>query len=124
MSSRPLIQPTPVITNGDMSGNLTSKISILSNISMISYSLSWSGTAPVGVIAVQVSNDYSENADGSTRNAGTWTTLTLSAATNVSGDTGTGFIDITETSAYAIRLVYTATSGVGTLQAVVKGKVA
>lgn len=91
---------------------------------MVSYSVSWSGTSPVGAVTIQVSNDYAQNVDGSVAVAGTWNTLTLSSATNVSGNTGNGFIDIDAIAAYAIRLIYTKTSGVGTFQAIINGKVA
>lgn len=123
MSSRPQFNPYSVITNGDMSGSLTSVVTIIQKLSMVSYSVSWAGTAPVGVITVQVSNDYSQNADGSVKNSGTWNTLVLSDDTPVSGATGVGFIDIDQTAAFAIRLVYTRTSGTGTLQATVNAKV-
>lgn len=124
MSSRPQFNPYPVIIDGDMSGNLISAVTIIQKLSMISYDISWVGTAPVGVISVQISNTYSQNADGSVKNPGNWTTLVLSAPTPVSGNTGNGFIDIDATAAYAARLVYTATSGVGTLNVTVSGKVA
>lgn len=90
---------------------------------MMSYAYSWTGTSPVGVISVQVSDDYSVNSDGSVNNPGTWNTLTLSVTPTVTGNTGNGYIDIDQLGAYAIRTVYTATSGTGTLQAVYKGKV-
>lgn len=90
---------------------------------MISYALSWAGTSPVGAASVQVSNDYSVNTAGIVVNAGTWTTLTLSAPTTISGNTGNGFIDVDATAAYAMRLIYTATSGTGTLQVVANAKV-
>ena len=96
---------------------------IISNVSMVSYDISWSGSSPVGVITIQVSNSYSENADGSVRDAGNWTTLTLSAPTNVSGNTGNGFIDIDATAGYAVRLVYTKVSGSGNLNVIICGKV-
>lgn len=124
MSSRPLLQPMPVIVNGDMSGNLTSLVTVISNISMMSYTYSWSGTAPAGTISVETSNDYSQNSDGTVKNPGTWTALPLSSSTSVTGATGAGVIDIDQLGTYAIRTVYTATSGVGTLQAIFKGKVA
>lgn len=124
MSSRPNIKPKSVITNGNMSGNLTSIVSVLTNISMVSYAISWAGSSPSGSMSVQVSNDYTQNEDGSVANAGTWNTLTLSAPTTVSGNTGNGFIDVTATAAYAIRLVYTFVSGTGTMQATVIAKVA
>lgn len=123
MSSRPQFSPHPVIVDGDMSGDITSEPTIVQKLSMVSYDISWAGTAPVGTMSVQVSNTYSQNADGSVRNAGNWYDLPLSDVTDVSGSTGTGFIDIEATGAYAIRLVYTFTSGVGVMQATVSGKV-
>lgn len=124
MSSRPQFTPHSVITNGSMAGNLTSEVTIIQKLSMLSYDISWSGTAPVGVITIQVSNSYSQNGDGTVRNAGSWTTLSLSSPTNVSGATGNGFIDVDATAAYAMRLVYTRTSGTGTMNVIVSGKVA
>ncbi len=123
MSSRPLIQPMPVIVNGDMSGTITSLVTVISNISMMSYAYSWAGTAPVGAIDVQVSDDYSQNADGTVKNAGTWNSLPLSPTPSVSGNTGNGLVDIDQLGAYAIRTVYTPGSGTGTLNVVYKGKV-
>lgn len=123
MSSRPLIKPFSVITNGDMSGNIISAVTVIDNISMISYDISWAGTAPVGAMSVQVSNTYKQNADGSVKVAGNWTTLTLSSPPTVSGNTGNGFIDVDVTAANAIRLVYTRASGTGVMNAVLAAKV-
>lgn len=124
MSSRPLVKPFDVIVNGDMSGNITSKVSIIDDLSMISYGVSWAGTTPIGTISVQASNDYSQNVDGSVRNAGTWNTLTLSAVPAVTGNTGNGMIDIDSLAGYAVRLVYNFTSGTGLMQVKVACKVA
>lgn len=123
MASRPQLAPYPVIQDGDMSGDLISLPTIIQKLSEISYSVSWNGVSPIGSVSVQVSNDYSLNADGSVRNSGTWNTLPLSAATDVSGNSGNGFIDIDVSAAYAIRLIYTATSGTGTMNVLVAGKV-
>lgn len=90
---------------------------------MIGYDVSWTGTTPVGVMSVQVSNTYTQNGDGSVRNPGNWTTLTLSSPATVSGNTGNGFLDIDATGAFAIRLVYTRTSGTGTMNATLCAKV-
>lgn len=133
MSSRPLIRPEAVLnadTGKSMAGNLTSKVTIANNLSHVSYGVSWSGSTPIGAISVQVSNDYSQNEDGSVKNAGTWNTLTFSVGGSpttsipVSGNTGNGMIDIVDTAVYALRLVYTATSGTGTLNAILCAKVA
>lgn len=129
MSTRSNLRPQPVIVNGDMSqASLTSLVTILQSLTVGSYSYSWAGTSPVGVVSVQISNDY--KADGSNViNAGTWTTIyfTLNGSTvvnsvPVTGNSGTGIIEWS-TGAYAIRTIYTKTSGVGTIQAVINGKV-
>lgn len=124
MSSRPGIRPHTVLNKADISVNQTSEITIIAPLSLVSYSLTWAGVSPLGVVAVQVSNDYSENLDGTPKNAGTWNTLPLSAPTAVSGNTGTGFIDIDANAGFALRLTYTATSGTGTMTAILSAKVA
>lgn len=131
MSTRTNLRPQSVITNGDMSlASLTSAPTILQSLTKVSYSAKWTnGGTPVGTIIVQVSNDYSLNPDGSVNNAGSWNTIPLqlsdgSTATSVavSGNTGNGFIDVVS-GAYAVRLVYTRTSGSGTLNVIVNCKV-
>ena len=130
MSSRPLFKPQSVITNGNMaSATLTSLVTIIQNLSMVSYGCSWAGSTPIGVITVEVSNDYSQFADGSVNNAGHWKALTfevdgvLTDELDVTGNAGVGFIDIDQCAAYAIRLKYTKTSGTGTLNVTMNGKV-
>lgn len=111
------------------SATITSTVTILDQCSRLSYQASWSGSTPVGTLAVQFSNDYSVFPDGTVNNSGSWTTATLSVAGSpassvaVSGNTGTSFIDVWETSAYAVRLVYTKGSGTGTLNASIKAGV-
>lgn len=128
MSSRPILKPFSVVTNGDMSADIESEITIIQMISYISFTLSWTGS-PVGNFSVEVSNDYSVDSAGNVKNAGTWVPLTFlvngSAVSTVAagGAAGTGFFDIDGVAAYAIRLVYDATSGSGTLNATVCGKV-
>lgn len=131
MSSRPRIKKYPVIVDGDMSlSSITSSATIIEDLTLIGYGFSWAGTTPIGAVSVEVSNDYALGPDGSIANAGTWTTITFSLAgvpvtsAPVTGNTGTGFIDIDAMSAYAIRTVYTRASGIGTLQCIVNAKVA
>jgi len=125
MSSRPQFSPQPVIVNGDLSGNITSKVTIIQKLSQVSFDIAWSGaSSPNGTLAVQVSNTYVQNQDGTVKTAGNWQTLTLSATPTISGASGNGFIDIDATGAYAIRLIWTAVSGTGTLNATVNAKVA
>ncbi len=114
--------PQQVITAGDMSGDIVSLVTVIDQLVMVSYSITWAGSSPVGTISVQVSNDYSENPAGGLRNPGAWVTLPLSAPTPVSGNSDAGFIDIDAQAGYALRLLYTATSGTGQLNVVVMGK--
>ncbi len=129
MSTRTSLRPQIVLDAGDMSGNLASDPTILQSLSCGSYSLTWSGASPVGSVSLQVSDDYKLNPDGSVENAGTWNTAPISVNGTtanfapIAGNTGNGFIDILGTGAYAVRLIYTASSGTGSLTVVVNGKV-
>jgi hypothetical protein len=123
MASRPILTPFPVITDGDMTTTITSEVSIIQNTSRISYDINWTGTAPVGTIFAQASNTYALNAAGQVSEAGDWISIPLSVVPAVSGDTGTGFIDIQGIAAYAVRIQYVPTSGSGVLNATITGKV-
>ena len=122
MSSRPFLKPFKAIDNGDMSADIISTPTILTNLSMVSYQVTWSGSTPVGSVTVEASNDYTLDASGKVLNAGTWSEVVGTSA-NVSGDTGKGMINLNSMPAYAIRLKYTFTSGTGTLNAIVVAKV-
>ena len=131
MSTRTTLRPQVVIAAGDMSAaSITSAPTILQSLTIPNYSVTWTGSTPVGVIQVQASDDYALNPDGTVSNAGTWNPLPLSVAGSstysipVTGNTGNGMIDIYGLGAYAIRLVYVKTSGTGTLTAIINGKVA
>jgi hypothetical protein len=130
MSTRPQLSNFSSITNAPMAAAITGTPTIIDKLSMMSYSFSWSGASPVGTISIQVSNDYALSAVGQVSNPGTWSTLTLQyagAATTtiaISGNTGNGLVDIFQTGAYAIRPIYTATSGNGSLSAIFNAKVA
>ena len=128
MSTRTNLRPQQVLS-ASMATNKISAVTILQSLTKLSYGISWTGTTPVGTVSVQASNDYSLNPNGVTvDNAGTWTTLTLEyngglvTTVPVSGNSGNGFIDVT-TGAYAVRLIYTAASGTGTIVATIVGKV-
>ena len=129
MATRTNLRPQIVINAGSMGGNLRSLPTIMQSLSQCSYSLSWTGVTPVGTVSVQCSNDFSLNPDGTVKNAGTWSVMTLnyggSAVTTIpiSGNSGNGFIDVLDTAAYAIRLIFTYGSGTGTLQVIFNGKV-
>lgn len=129
MSTRPVLKPQAVIVAGDMSGDVTSDPTILNQLSAVSYQARWAGTTPVGTLSIEFSNDYSLLPNGQVNNTGTWTTATIQyqglpvTSIPVSGNTGDAVIDITVTALYACRLVFTYSSGVGSLDAIVMGRV-
>jgi hypothetical protein len=110
--------------------SITSEATVLQSISNVSYEVSWVGTMPVGALKLQVSNTYSLGADGTPANSGIWTDVPMDVdgayATSIpiTGNSGNGFIDVTLQAGYSTRLVYTKTSGTGTLTATIAGKVA
>lgn len=112
--------PQQVITNGNMSGNIISAVSVVDQLVMLSYSFVWTGS-PVGSVVVQVSNDYSQDKAGQVLNPGTWNSLPLSASTAIIG-AGNGFIDVDANAGYALRAMYISTSGSGTMNAIMMGK--
>lgn len=132
MSTRPQIKPFPVIMNGDMSGNIVSVPTIVDNLTIYNYSFTWAGTSPVGTISIQASDDIKLLSNGQidSNNPGSWNALPLSSGGSVvttiplSGNTGNGMIDVALGGFYAIRAVYTFTSGVGVLQGLMLAKVA
>jgi hypothetical protein len=122
--------PTQVFVSGNnsMGGSLNSLATLKPSMSLINYSISWTGTSPVGTITVESSNDYEVDFAGAVRNAGSWNTLPFTNSAGaivtsvaVSGNTGKGMININGIGANAIRLVYTRTSGTGTLSSFING---
>lgn len=127
---RTTLRPNPVILNGSMAAaTITSSATILQSLTMLNYAVKWTGTAPVGTLKVQASDDYSLNQDGTINNAGTWNDIPLDVSgalvtsIPITGNADNGMIDIVGLAAYAVRLLYTKTSGTGTFNAIVSGKV-
>lgn len=138
MSTRPQFNPYIVIPNASaspastasMGATTTSAPTIIQKLSLISYSMSWSaGSTPVGTASIQVSNDFALSPSGAVLTAGTWNTINFNsggssvASLAVSGNSGNLYIDAGLVSAYAIRFVYTRSSGSGTMQVIVNAKV-
>ena len=129
MSTRPYIAPNlqkPLVNGVSMTSQVISTPTDIQNIPGISYDIAWTGT-PVGTFAVQVSNTYAQNPDGSTQVAGNWNTLPTSAFTGTypvpNGSAGNGFLDVVGTEAKWVRIVYNPGSSTGTLTIVPSAKV-
>lgn len=117
MSDRPLIGPVTVL-NASTATSLTSHPTIIQRLPGISYELVWTGTT-AGTFAFQVSNSFKQAPDGTALVAGTWTALDSSVfqgtIPSAGGSPGSGFVDVMGTEAYAIRVVFTRSSGTGNL---------
>lgn len=117
MSQGGPINSFEIIVAGSMAANITSPAQEVRYEDNIGVQLIWTGT-PVGVFDIQVSLDYNPN----THVAGTWTSLTLSNSIAPAGSASSGYIDLNQLSAPYFRIVYTRTSGAGSLNAWVTAK--
>lgn len=97
-----------LVSAGDMSGNITSNKQQLNHIAMASIQAVYTGS-PVGTLKLQISNDDI-----------TWTDYSGSGAA-VSG-AGDFMWNISNVAFPLIRVVYTKTSGSGSLDITVNGK--
>jgi hypothetical protein len=104
------LSPFKTITSGDMSGNLTSKVTDISHMDNVSIQLNWTGT-PTGTFAVQGSLDQAN-----------WVSLALSPTPGAAGAAGNILLDLNQLSFPYIRTIYTASSGSGSLDAIISGK--
>lgn len=115
------LSSVPIIVSGDMSASLSSSIIEVKLQDNIGIQLNWTGT-PTGTFDVQVSDDYFRDFMGNVINAGNWITLTLSPAIIASGAADKAFIDINQTGASYMKVIYTRVSGTGTLNGFMSGK--
>lgn len=111
------------VTAGDLSANLTSPVTDIRYLDNIAIQLIFTGT-PTGTFVVQGSLDYMRAFSEEARavNAGTWTTITLGSTLAASGAAGNILVDLNQLSFPYIRVVYTRTSGTGSLDMWVEGK--
>lgn len=109
-STKNVLAPYAVVSAGDMSGNLTSKVTVINYLDNLCYQLVWTGT-PTGTFQVEVSLDGIN-----------WTALTLSPVPAASGSAGSYYVDLNQLSASFVRIKYVFGSGTGTLTATVSGK--
>ena len=105
-----MITPVQLITNGNMATTVTSAAINRSFSDNIGFQFQWTGT-PTGVFKVQTSLSYNP-ATGS----GFWDDYPFSPAlTAPSGSAGHFSVEMEEVTAAFLRVVYTPTSGSGSL---------
>lgn len=123
MSSRKnTLRKFQTITAGDMSAaSITSAVTNIETHDNIAIQLNFTGT-PVGTFAVEVSVDYERDSHGNVIDSGTWVPITLSPAPAAAGADGSILIDLNQLASPWIRVVYTKTSGTGSLDAFISAK--
>lgn len=102
MGSKRVIDYSDYIVAGDMSGTITGDSTNILHTDRVGYQIVYTGS-PTGTFGVEVSNDET-----------TWQELTLSAAIAATGSGDNHFIDV-ESACKFVRLVYTFSSGTGSL---------
>ncbi len=95
-----------------LAANATSPEVNVINLDKASIYVDWAGTSPVGTLAVEAKN----------REDGDWFALDFGSPISISGNSGNHLIVLNELPFLAIRLVYTAGSGTGTIDAVIAAK--
>lgn len=110
------------IKAGDGSGDLISDTTNIQFLDNIGFQIDMTGTM-TGQFFVQCSADYDRQPEGQVVNPGHWVSLTLNPSATVTGGSPTDiYIDINQLSAPWIRLIYTHTSGSGTVEAFLTAK--
>ena len=109
MGRKSVLKPYAVVTNGDMSSDVTSSVTDVTPIESVSYQIVYTGT-PTGTFTVEGSHDEV-----------TWEALVLSADILAAGSADNHLINLTDLGFPKIRLKYTASSGTGTLNATIAG---
>lgn len=116
-----LLKPYHLIKAVSMASSITSTPVENQYQDNVGIQLTWTGS-PTGPFSVQVSVDYAIDNQGNVTNAGNWVTLTLSAPIAAIGSPDTAYIDLNQLTAPYYRVVYTASSGTGTLDSYIIGK--
>lgn len=131
MSRKNNLQRYHVFDDVSMGASVTqSPVTSIAYLDNIGAQFNWTG-AGVGTFSVEVSADYMQDFNGNISDPGNWTPLTFTYwdgaafVTDTSIPTSVGspiYLDLAFLSAPWIRLVYTRTSGTGTLNAWLTGK--
>lgn len=121
MSRSNILTPFKIVNAVSMAASITSTITNTQYLDNVGIQGTFTG-APTGAFSVQISADHAEDANGNVTVTGNWVTLTLSPAPTASGSGDSFYIDLNQLSAPWIRLVYTRTSGTGSLTAYITAK--
>ena len=107
-----------------MSADITSDAISCAYLDNLSIQLDWSGT-PDGSFKVQASNDHEEVNQGGVAVVtipGSWVDIPLSTTITATGSADDAQIALNQIPGPYVRVVYTASSGTGSLNCFVSGK--
>jgi hypothetical protein len=110
MALKNIIKPYHLMTDGDMSGNLTSNSVDVTYTDNVGIQLNFTGN-PVGTFAVEGTIDESS-----------WSELSFSSTPSAAGSADTHLLNLNQIPYKKIRVTYTRTSGTGTLNVYVMSK--
>jgi hypothetical protein len=112
------------ITNGDLSADITSKVTNIQYLDNICVQLNAVTSDATGTFSVEVSADYEQDDLGNVVNAGNWTAIELPSVPTLAGVDTTIFIDLNQLSAPWVRVAYKNGGGgqSGTVQGFISGK--
>jgi hypothetical protein len=110
------------ITSASMGANVTSAVTNIQFLDNVGIQLNFTTSDAIGTFKVQISMDYDQDAQGVVKTAGNWVDLVLSPIPAAAGANDQIYIDINQISAPWIRVFYERTSGTGTLNGFVTGK--
>lgn len=116
-----LLKPVHFLSGQSLATSFTSSAIEVRNQDNVGIQLHWTG-APVGVFGVQVSSDHMEDLEGNIQVAGNWVAIPLNPTVSASGSGDDAYIDLNQISAQYVRLVYTRTSGTGSVDAIAVAK--
>lgn len=118
MSRKNVQESYKMLSAASLATNQTSSAYNVKNQDKAFVVVKWSGTSPVGTLTVQA-RDRKETIGPDSD----WVTLDFGSAISISGASGNHQLVFNELPFTDIRLVYTATSGTGTLDAWISSKV-
>jgi hypothetical protein len=110
--ARKNVKSFAMLEDADLSGNLTGTMTNVQNLDKASIHISWAGSSPVGVVTVEARNSERDS----------WYTVDMGAPINISGNSGDHLLVFNELPFYDMRLQYVATSGTGTVDAIITMK--
>lgn len=113
MGRKNVVKSYSMFKAADISGTVTSETVNVINLDKASIHVTWSGTAPEGTITVQARNGDNDP----------WYDLDFGSTIPVTGNSGSHQILFLELPFTDIQMIYTSTSGTGTMDARISAKV-